>query len=27
GRWRDQNKEECGIHFVDGKMMRAGERT
>ncbi|NOD63491.1 MULTISPECIES: phosphoadenylyl-sulfate reductase [unclassified Ruegeria] len=27
GRWRDQNKEECGIHFVDGKMMRAGEKT
>ncbi|MEX0349751.1 MAG: phosphoadenylyl-sulfate reductase [Paracoccaceae bacterium] len=27
GRWRDQNKEECGIHFVDGKMVRAGERT
>ncbi|MEO1106691.1 MAG: phosphoadenylyl-sulfate reductase [Pseudomonadota bacterium] len=27
GRWRDQNKEECGIHFVDGKMVRAGETT
>ena len=27
GRWRDQNKEECGIHFVDGKMVRAGEKT
>lgn len=25
GRWRDLNKEECGIHFVDGKMVRAGE--
>jgi len=27
GRWRDQNKEECGIHFVDGKMVRVGEQT
>lgn len=27
GRWRDQNKEECGIHFVDGKMVRTGEKT
>ncbi len=27
GRWRDQNKEECGIHFVDGKMVRIGEKT
>ncbi|WP_170439382.1 phosphoadenylyl-sulfate reductase [Ruegeria arenilitoris] len=27
GRWRDQNKEECGIHFVDGKMVRSGEKT
>ncbi|MFA3915860.1 phosphoadenylyl-sulfate reductase [Ruegeria hyattellae] len=27
GRWRDQNKEECGIHFVDGKMVRVGEKT
>ena len=25
GRWRDQNKEECGIHFVDCKMVRIGE--
>ncbi|WP_082182022.1 phosphoadenylyl-sulfate reductase [Aestuariivita boseongensis] len=24
GRWRDQSKEECGIHFVDGKMVRIG---
>ena len=24
GRWRDQNKEECGIHMVDGKMVRVG---
>lgn len=22
GRWRGQDKEECGIHFVDGKIMR-----
>ncbi|RED12969.1 phosphoadenylyl-sulfate reductase [Pontivivens insulae] len=22
GRWRDQDKEECGIHFVDGKIVR-----
>jgi phosphoadenosine phosphosulfate reductase len=22
GRWRDSGKEECGIHFVDGKMVR-----
>jgi phosphoadenosine phosphosulfate reductase len=26
GRWRDQPKDECGIHFVDGKMVRTGER-
>ena len=25
GRWRGQNKEECGIHFVNGKMVRKGE--
>ena len=24
GRWRDQTKTECGIHFVDGKMVRKG---
>lgn len=24
GRWRDQNKDECGIHFVDGKIVRTG---
>lgn len=24
GRWRNQQKEECGIHFVDGKMVRIG---
>lgn len=22
GRWRGQDKEECGIHFVDGKIVR-----
>ncbi|MEH6741450.1 MAG: phosphoadenylyl-sulfate reductase [Sulfitobacter sp.] len=24
GRWRDQEKDECGIHFVNGKMVRVG---
>ena len=24
GRWRDQDKVECGIHFVNGKLVRAG---
>ncbi len=24
GRWRDQSKTECGIHFVNGKMVRKG---
>lgn len=27
GRWRDTQKEECGIHFVDGKMVRTGAKT
>lgn len=27
GRWRAENKEECGIHFVNGKMVRSGEIT
>ncbi len=27
GRWRNADKEECGIHFVDGKMVRTGEKT
>lgn len=27
GRWRNQTKEECGIHFIDGKMVRSGEKT
>ncbi|MGC1504793.1 MAG: phosphoadenylyl-sulfate reductase [Sulfitobacter sp.] len=24
GRWRDSGKDECGIHFVDGKAIRTG---
>lgn len=24
GRWRDSNKDECGIHFVNGKLVRGG---
>ena len=24
GRWRDQDKTECGIHFVNGKLVRKG---
>ncbi|OED48719.1 phosphoadenosine phosphosulfate reductase [Rhodobacteraceae bacterium (ex Bugula neritina AB1)] len=24
GRWRGENKEECGIHIVDGQMLRTG---
>lgn len=27
GRWRNQTKEECGIHFVDGKVVRQGAAT
>lgn len=31
GRWRDQAKDECGIHFINGKVVRgpvpAGETT
>lgn len=27
GRWRDQNKDECGIHFINGKMVRTGAKT
>lgn len=27
GRWRNTEKDECGIHFVDGKMIRKGEMT
>ncbi|MGI9367745.1 MAG: phosphoadenylyl-sulfate reductase [Ruegeria sp.] len=26
GRWRNEEKQECGIHFVDGKIMRVGEK-
>jgi phosphoadenosine phosphosulfate reductase len=25
GRWRGQDKTECGIHFVNGKMVRKGD--
>ncbi|WP_394177916.1 phosphoadenylyl-sulfate reductase [Yoonia maritima] len=25
GRWRDSEKEECGIHFENGKMVRGGK--
>ncbi len=25
GRWRGEDKEECGIHFVNGRMVRIGE--
>ena len=24
GRWRNENKDECGIHFVNGKAVRTG---
>jgi len=27
GRWRKTEKEECGIHFVDGKLIRQGAST
>ncbi|SMY07858.1 phosphoadenylyl-sulfate reductase [Flavimaricola marinus] len=27
GRWRDLSKEECGIHFVDGKIVRGPEAS
>ena len=27
GRWRDSDKDECGIHFIGGKMVRQGEQT
>lgn len=27
GRWRGQQKDECGIHFVNGKMVRIGATT
>lgn len=25
GRWRNHSKDECGIHFVNGKMVRTGD--
>ena len=25
GRWRNTSKDECGLHFVDGKLVRTGE--
>ncbi|MDO6585581.1 phosphoadenylyl-sulfate reductase [Salipiger sp. 1_MG-2023] len=27
GRWRGEQKEECGIHFVNGRMVRKGPST
>jgi len=27
GRWRTEDKDECGIHFVNGKMVRVGATT
>jgi phosphoadenosine phosphosulfate reductase len=27
GRWRGTSKDECGIHFVNGKVVRKGETT
>lgn len=27
GRWRGQDKTECGIHFVNGKLVRTGENA
>ncbi|XDA96497.1 phosphoadenylyl-sulfate reductase [Sulfitobacter sp. LCG007] len=27
GRWRETQKDECGIHFVDGKLVRTGAPT
>jgi phosphoadenosine phosphosulfate reductase len=27
GRWRDQAKDECGIHVVNGKIVRTGAQT
>lgn len=27
GRWRGQDKSECGIHFVDGRMVRSGRQS
>ncbi len=27
GRWRDRNKDECGIHFDNGRLIRTGADT
>jgi phosphoadenosine phosphosulfate reductase len=27
GRWRNSAKDECGIHFINGKLVRTGEHT
>ena len=27
GRWRGQDKTECGIHFVNGRIVRQGENA
>jgi phosphoadenosine phosphosulfate reductase len=27
GRWRNSKKDECGIHFENGQVVRTGERT
>lgn len=27
GRWRNRDKDECGIHFVDGRLVRSGVLT
>jgi phosphoadenosine phosphosulfate reductase len=27
GRWRGADKEECGIHFIDGRMVRGPLKT
>ena len=27
GRWRDTEKDECGIHFINGKMVRTGAQS
>lgn len=27
GRWRNSEKDECGIHFVNGKVVREGDTT
>ena len=27
GRWRNQDKDECGIHIVNGQVVRTGART